>query len=60
MAWLVEDNLAERIKAAAGEDALAAEPLVYKVDQTNLRRVSELLPQDAEQNLPKEAGRKLK
>ena len=59
MAWLVEDNLVERIKAAAGEDALAAEPLVYKVDQSNLRRVRDLLPQEAEQNLPKEADKKL-
>ena len=27
MAWLVEENLTQRIKAAAGEEALAAEPL---------------------------------
>ena len=60
MAWLVEDNLVQRIKAAAGEDSLAAEPLVYKVDQTNLRRVRELLPQEVEKNLPKEAERKMK
>jgi moderate conductance mechanosensitive channel len=60
MAWLVEENLVERIKAAAGEEALAAAPLVYKVDQTNLSRVRELLPQEAEQNLPKEAEKKLK
>ncbi len=59
MAWLVEENLTERIKAAAGEDALAADPLVYKVDQANLRRIRELLPQEAERNLPPEAGRKL-
>ena len=59
MAWLVEENLTERIKAAAGEDALAADPLVYKVDQTNLSRVRELLPQEAERNLPKDAKRKL-
>jgi small conductance mechanosensitive channel len=60
MAWLVEDHLVERIKAAAGEEALAAEPLVYKVDQANLRRVKDLLPQEAERNLPHEAGKKLK
>ncbi len=60
MAWLVEENLTERIKAAAGEDGLIGEPLVYKVDQTNLRKVRELLPQEAEQNLPKEAEKKLK
>ena len=60
MAWLVEDHLVERIKAAAGEEALAAEPLVYKVDQANLRRVKDLLPQEAERNLPHEADKKLK
>jgi small-conductance mechanosensitive channel len=60
MAWLVEDNLTERIKAAAGEDGLIGEPLVYKVDQANLRKVRDLLPQEAEQNLPKEAEKKLK
>ena len=59
MAWLVEENLVERIKAAAGEDALAADPLVYKVDQENLRKVRDLLPQEAEQNLPPEADKKL-
>jgi len=59
MAWLVEENLTERIKAAAGEDSLAADPLVYKVDQANLRRIRELLPQEVERNLPPEAGRKL-
>jgi moderate conductance mechanosensitive channel len=60
MAWLVEENLVERIKAAAGEDSLAAPPLVYKVDQESLRRVREFLPQEAEQNLPSEADRKLR
>jgi moderate conductance mechanosensitive channel len=59
MAWLVEDNLTERLKAAAGEDALAAEPLTYKVDQANLRRIRSLLPQEAERNLPPQADRKL-
>lgn len=47
MAWLVEENLTERIKAAAGEEALAAEPLTYQVDQTNLRRIRSLIPTDA-------------
>jgi small conductance mechanosensitive channel len=60
MAWLVEENLVERIKAAAGEDALAADPLVYKVDQENLRRIRELLPQEVERNLPPEADKKLR
>jgi moderate conductance mechanosensitive channel len=60
MAWLVEENLVERIKAAAGEDSLAAVPLVYKVDQENLRRIRELLPQEVERNLPPEADKKLR
>jgi moderate conductance mechanosensitive channel len=60
MAWLIEENLVERIKAAAGEDALAALPLVYKVDQANLRRVRDLLPKEVEKNLPPEAERKLR
>ncbi len=60
MAWLVEETLTGRIKAAAGEDGLVGDPLVYKVDQTNLRKVRDLLPREAEQNLPREAERKLK
>jgi small conductance mechanosensitive channel len=59
MAWLVEENLTQRIKAAAGEDSLTAEPLIYKVDQANLRRIRSLLPQEAERNLPPQANRKL-
>jgi len=59
MSWLVEEHLIQRIKAAAGEESLAAEPLVYKVDQTNLRRIRDLLPQEAERNLPTEADKKL-
>jgi small conductance mechanosensitive channel len=59
MAWLVEDNLTQHIKAAAGEDALSAEPLTYKVDQANLRRIRSLLPQEVERNLPPQAKRKL-
>lgn len=43
-AWLVEENLVERIKAAAGVDSLAAEPLVYKVDNRNIQRVKEFIP----------------
>ena len=35
-------------------------PLVYKVDQENLRRVRDLLPQEVERNLPPEAERKLR
>lgn len=60
MAWLVEEHLVQRIKAAVGEESLAADPLVYKIDQTNLRRVRDLLPEEAEMNLPKEAKKKLK
>jgi small conductance mechanosensitive channel len=59
MAWLVEDNLTAHIRAAAGEEALATEPLTYKVDQANLRRIRSLLPQEAERNLPPQANRKL-
>lgn len=50
MAWLVEDNLVQRIKAAAGEEALASEPLIYKVDQANLSRIRSLIPEEKEQN----------
>lgn len=46
MAWLVEENLTERIKAAAGEESLASEPLIYKVDQSNLRRIRSLIPDE--------------
>jgi moderate conductance mechanosensitive channel len=60
MAWLIEENLVARIKAAAGEEALATDPLVYKVDQENLRKVRELLPQEVERNLPPEAESKLR
>jgi small-conductance mechanosensitive channel len=51
MDWLVEENLTERIKAAAGEDSLAAEPLVYKVDRASLRRIRDLLPEETEKKL---------
>ena len=44
-AWLVEENLVERIKAAAGEDSLAADPLVYKVDSRNVRRLRDFVPE---------------
>src|SRR5215210_4382945 len=37
--WLVEENLIECIKAAAGEEELAAEPLVYKVDHQSVSRL---------------------
>ena len=38
-AWLVEEHLVERMKASAGEDGLAADPLVYKVDEREIRRL---------------------
>jgi moderate conductance mechanosensitive channel len=44
-AWLVEENLVGRIKAAAGEDGLAADPLVYKVDSRNLRQLRSFIPE---------------
>lgn len=52
MAWLVEENLTGRIKAAAGEDSLAAEPLIYKVDQASLRRIRSLIPKGVEDETP--------
>ena len=53
MAWLVEENLTGRIKAAAGEEALASEPLIYKVDQANLRKIRDLIPEEPEEKAPK-------
>ena len=44
-AWLVEENLVERIKAAAGEESLAADPLVYKLDSRNLRQLRSFIPE---------------
>ena len=46
-AWLVEENLVERIMAAAGEDGLATDPLFYKVDDRNVRRIREFIPEDS-------------
>jgi small-conductance mechanosensitive channel len=46
MDWLVEENLVERIKAAAGEESLMAEPLLYKVNQSNLGRIRDLIPRE--------------
>jgi moderate conductance mechanosensitive channel len=44
-AWLVEENLVERIKAAAGEESLAADPLVYNVDSRNVRQLRHFIPE---------------
>ena len=44
--WLVEENLIECIKNAAGEEGLAAEPLVYKVDRQSVRRLRDFAPPD--------------
>ena len=43
-AWLVEENLVERIKAAAGEEGLVADPLVYKVDSRNVQQLKNFIP----------------
>ena len=60
---LYVSNLAEgpdqgKLAAASVSDP-EGDPLVYKIDQTNLRRIRDLLPQEAERNLPKEADKKL-
>jgi moderate conductance mechanosensitive channel len=47
-AWLVEENLVERIKAVADEEGLAGEPLVYKVDEREVQRLKRIV--DSEQN----------
>jgi len=44
--WLVEENLIECIKAAAGEEELAAEPLVYKVDHQSVSQIRNFVPPD--------------
>jgi small conductance mechanosensitive channel len=44
--WLVEENLIECIKAAAGEEGLVADPLVYKVDRQNVQRLRNFMPSD--------------
>ncbi|MGF1471971.1 MAG: mechanosensitive ion channel family protein [Rubrobacteraceae bacterium] len=46
MDWLVEENLVERIKAAAREECLVSEPLIYTVDQASLRRIRSLIPHE--------------
>lgn len=46
MGWLVEENLVGRIKAAAGEESLAAEPLIYTVDRASLKRIRNLIPEE--------------
>ena len=42
--WLIEENLVERIKAAAGEDGLASDPLVYKITHRNIQHLRAFLP----------------
>jgi small conductance mechanosensitive channel len=44
--WLVEENLIECIKAVAGEEGLAAEPLVYKVDRQSVQRLRNFMPSE--------------
>src|SRR5215203_185761 len=48
-AWLVEENLVERIKAAAGEDGLASDPLVYKITRQNIEQLKAFLPPEEQQ-----------
>ena len=43
-AWLVEENLVGRIKAAAGEEGLVADPLVYKVDRQSIQHIRDIIP----------------
>lgn len=42
MDWLVEKNLVEQIKAAAGDESLAADPMVYTIDRAVVQRVKGL------------------
>jgi small conductance mechanosensitive channel len=44
--WLVEENLLECIRVAGGEEGLAAEPLVYKVDRQSVSRLKDFAPPD--------------
>ena len=44
--WLVEENLVECIKAAAGEGGLVIDPLVYKVDRQSVSRLRDFMPSD--------------
>jgi small-conductance mechanosensitive channel len=43
-AWLVEENLVERIKAAASEEGPASEPLIYKVDRQSIQDIRDIIP----------------
>jgi small-conductance mechanosensitive channel len=44
MDWLPREKLTQRIRAAAGEEDLAAEPLVYTADRRTVERLKELTP----------------
>ncbi|WP_273843708.1 mechanosensitive ion channel family protein [Rubrobacter calidifluminis] len=46
--WIVREGLVERIKAAAGEDALLSDPLVYDVDSASLGRIRHLIPRSGQ------------
>jgi moderate conductance mechanosensitive channel len=43
-AWLVEENLVERIKTAASEDGPATDPLIYKVDRQSIQDIRDIIP----------------
>jgi moderate conductance mechanosensitive channel len=44
MDWLPREKLVQRIRAAAGEESLAAEPLVYTVNRRTVERLRGLIP----------------
>ena len=44
--WLVEENLIECIKAAAGEEGWVIDPLVYKVDRQSVSRLRYFMPSE--------------
>jgi small-conductance mechanosensitive channel len=44
--WLVEENLVERIKAAASEDGPATNPLIYRVDRQSVQDIRDIIPSE--------------
>ena len=52
MAWLIEEHLVERAKEPRRARTPRSSPLVYKVDQANLRRIRELLPKRSRRTCP--------
>jgi small-conductance mechanosensitive channel len=45
-AWLVEENLVERIKAAASEDDPATDPLIYRVERQSVQHIRDITPSE--------------